>query len=30
MIFVNGVLIGGSSDMRALIASGKFTPLLNQ
>ena len=29
MIFVNGVLIGGSSDMRALIASGKFTPLLN-
>jgi glutaredoxin-related protein len=30
MIFVNGVLIGGSSDMRALIASGEFTKLLNQ
>ena len=28
MIFVNGVLIGGSSDMRALIASGEFTALL--
>ena len=29
MIFVKGVLIGGSSDMRALIEAGEFTKLLD-
>ena len=29
MIFVKGILIGGSSDMRALIAPGEFTKLLD-
>ena len=29
MIFVKGMLIGGSSDMRALIESGEFTKLLD-
>jgi glutaredoxin-related protein len=30
MVFVNGTLIGGSSDMRALIESGEFQNLLEQ
>ena len=29
MIFVKGILIGGSSDMRALIEAGEFTKLLD-
>ena len=29
MIFVKGLLIGGSSDMRALIEAGEFSKLLN-
>ncbi len=29
MIFVKGVLIGGSSDMRALIEAGEFIQLLD-
>jgi monothiol glutaredoxin len=28
MIFVNGVLVGGASDLRRLIASGELTGLL--
>ena len=30
MVFVNGTLIGGSSDMRALIESGELQNLLKQ
>ena len=30
MVFVNGTLIGGSSDMRSLIESGEFQNLLEQ
>ena len=29
MIFVNGLLVGGSSDMRALIDNGEFAKLLD-